>query len=427
LTRAGAGSGAACAAWLLALVLAPACWAGWSRTVRLSGPQGLDVQPPEVALGHNGAAAVAFGVQDEDNPAFSDAFTLTGTPAAGFTRPRRVPGALAVLAVEYDPSGALEELTGTSRPGLQCCATAAVRPWPGRGRPTTLVRGLTGTTDGQLVPLENGQLLAAVATQRGVWVAQSRAGRFAAARRVHFGGALTDLAAAALPRGGGLVAWATASGGYGAGARRILVSWTATGSPSPAQVAVTVPVGHTVDELALAPGTRTPAVAWIESWYDARGARHSVAQVRDIGGARVRTISQPFELASDLTLAGDGAGDQVLAFDGCSAAGTCVARAAIRRARGGFGPPQRLGAIDPSQAVAATVTGAGAVLVGWVGSGHVVAAEAGPRWVRFGRARTISSTNYGSDLTIAPGPRNTAFAAWTQGTFSPIVVGSWFR
>jgi hypothetical protein len=340
-----------------------------------------------------------------------------------------------VLALGFNSTASLEELTGASPRGMPCCASAAVVSGGDRAHPrrssTALVSGLTGTTDGQLVPLVGGQLLAAIATQRGVWIAESTvAGRFDRARRLSFGGAPTDLAAAALAGGGGVVAWTSASGGYGAGARRILfAAGSAKAPPSVARVAVTVPPGHTIDELALAPGARGPALAWVESWTDRRGASHSVVEVRDLesGAASARIVSPRFELATDVAFAGDGAGDQVLAFDGCSPTGVCVARAAVRRPRRAFGPPQRLGPIDASQAVTATVTGSGDTLVAWISSGHVVAALQGIGARRFGRPKTVSQTDYAADLALAPGPGRTAFAAWTQGTLAPIVVGAAFR
>jgi hypothetical protein len=418
------------AAALAAGALAAPARTGWGRPVRFAQPQSQDIVPAQIAFSPAGEAAVAFGVQNTDNPAVSDAFATIRSPAGAVGAPARVPDSLDVLGLTFAGS-TLELLTGTSPHGLACCGTVHVIPLPSRARrfgsETTVVRGLTGITDGQLLTLANGDLLAALATERGVWVAQSdTGGQFGAGRRLVFGGAPGDLAATALANGGSVVAWTTASGGYGAQPRRILVAaGSPTQAPSGPTVAVAVAPGHSIDELALAADANTPTLAWVESWYDARGGYHSAVKIRDLTrSGRTQTISPSFEYGSDVAVAANSRGDQVIAFDGCSTTGACVARAAVRRAVDNFGRPQWLGPIDPSQAVAATISARGEALVGWVNGGHVLAAARGVHSRAFGPVRIVSSTNYASDLTLAFGPGRDGLAAWTQGTLAPIVVGA---
>ncbi len=423
----------ALAAAALAVGLAQTADAGWGRPVRLSAPQSLDVVPAQIAFSSGGEAAVAFDVQDEDDPSVSKPFVTIRSPSGATSGPRRISGALEALGIAF-AGPTLELLTGSSPRGRACCAVVRVVGSPSGqakfGRATTLVRGLTGITDGSLEPLTNGQLLAAIATERGVWVAQSTGrGRFAPAQRLNSAGAAADLAAAPLSDGGGVVAWTVATGGEVTTPNEILVATgSSKGPPSGPRVAVTVPAGHSIDELQLAPGEKSPTLAWVESWYDARGGLHSAVEVRDLGrSGATRTLSPPFEYGSDVTLAGNGAGDQVLAFDGCSSTGACVARAAVRHAGRAFSGAQRLQPIDSSQAVSAAISAGGDALVGWVSGGHVLAAERRPRAGSFGRTRIVSRTNYASDLTLAFGPGRNALAAWTQGTLAPIVVGAPFR
>jgi hypothetical protein len=269
-----------------------------------------------------------------------------------------------------------------------------------------------------------------VATQRGVWVAQTDAkGRFSAARRLSSSGAPVDLAAAPMPGGGADVAWTAASGGYNAQPQQILVATgTSKSAPGPPRVAVTVPAGHSIDQLALEPGAGGPTLAWVESWDDALGRFHSAVEVRDLTGSKqVQTVSPSFELASDLAFAADSSGDQVLAFDGCSTSGACVARAAARQGTHPFGGALYLGSLDPSQPVTAAISSRGQALVGWIspGGGVVVAAHA-LRAARFGRGRLVAATSYAADLTIAFGAGRRALAAWTQGSVAPVIAGAMF-
>jgi hypothetical protein len=165
----------------------------------------------------------------------------------------------------------------------------------------------------------------------------------------------------------------------------------------------------------------------VESWYDTLGNFHSAVEIRDLtGSGQVETVSPSFELASDLAFAADAAGDQVLAYDGCSGSGACVARAAARRAGRPFGTALYLGSVDASQAVAAAISSKGQALVGWIEGGHVVAAAHALRAARFGSARVVAGTLYAADLALAFGPGRDALAAWTQGTVQPVIAGANF-
>ncbi|HEV3053633.1 MAG TPA: hypothetical protein VGX45_03185, partial [Solirubrobacteraceae bacterium] len=169
----------ALAAVTLAAALASAANAGWGKPRWLVGPQSDDVLPAQLAISSS-SAALSFAVQNPDTPQNARAFIAQRSASGHLSGPRRVPAALAVLDLAYQGS-TLELLTGSSPSGRACCATVQATPVPGSqiARPTTLVRGLTGTTDGELVPLaaaatgkRPGGMLAAVATHRGVWVAQ---------------------------------------------------------------------------------------------------------------------------------------------------------------------------------------------------------------------------------------------------------------
>jgi len=408
---------------------APAAAARWEHPVRLLGRQANEILPGQIGFSDQGAAAVASGVQNEQDPASSSAFVTLRSAAGAFGQSRRVPHALQVLDLAFAHS-TLWLLTGSAPAGRACCATVTAVPAAGGGgfgAGRRLVGGLTGTTDGQLVALSGGKLLAAIATQRGVWVAQSGAsGSFGPTRRLSFGGSPTDLAATTLSGGGSVIAWADAVTGGETGAGRILIaSGTATAEPSRVRVAATVPSGYSIDELALAPGAHGPTVAWVQSWYDAQGLFHSAVMEQGPSGPAVM-VSQGDLLASDLSLAGDGSGDQVLSWEACSAIGTCEASAALAPGQKPFGAPVTLGASDPTQAPAAAISSAGKALVAWVGAdGHLLAVAGGRHAGGFGHAQTISSTDYASAPAVAFGPAGGALVAWTQGTLAPEVIGAW--
>jgi hypothetical protein len=410
---------------------APAAAARWEHPVRLLGRQANEILPAQIGFSDHGAAAVASGVQNEQSPASSSAFVTLRSAKGAFGRARLVPHALQVLDLAFAHS-TLWLLTGSAPGDLACCATVTAVPVPaagggGFGAGRRLVGGLTGTTDGQLVALSGGGLLAAIATQRGVWEAQSGAsGSFGPTKRLSFGGSPTDLAATSLSGGGGVIAWADAVGGGETGAGRILItSGTATAEPSRVRVAATVPSGYSIDELALAPGAHGPTVAWVQSWYDARGLFHSAVMEQAPPGPAVM-VSQGDLLASDLSLAGEDNGDRVLSWEACSAIGTCEASAALSPRHKPFGPPVTLGASDPTQAPAAAISAAGKALVAWVGvGGDPVAAAGGRHAGGFGHAQTISSTDYATAPAVAFGPAGGALAAWTQGTLAPEVIGAW--
>ncbi len=163
--------------------LPAAAQARWSAPFDFAQPGTLDVVAPVLAISGSGAAAAAFGIQDVDTPGVSQAY-VTLRPAQGTPgTPIALPGAEQVLAASY-ASGALNLLTGAGVAHDTCCSSAqAVQVGGGGqvGRPRTLVSGLSGAAQGQLLTLRNGSMLAAVATERGVWVAQSaKADRFGA-------------------------------------------------------------------------------------------------------------------------------------------------------------------------------------------------------------------------------------------------------
>ncbi|MGI8903289.1 MAG: hypothetical protein ACR2IP_06465 [Solirubrobacteraceae bacterium] len=418
----------------------PRAPAGWSSPFRLAPGVGLDILPAAIAFSPAGAAAITFGVRDVDAPGRSSAFAILRSPSGSLSGPRRVPGAQEILDPAFDGEST-RLLTGTSPATEACCDSAWVVPFPststrvsGRARP--LVDHLTGgPAVGRLLALNGRRMLAALATDQGVWVAQSGgAGRFGPARRLTGSGARPGALAATELRGGrSVVAWIEGSGGLeGIGPRSIL---TASGSRSRAPHSpvtdVTVASGHRIDELGLVPGARAPALGWIESWY-ASGRYNSVVVAADLTRrAPSRTFALAGELASGLSLAADSGGDrtQVLAWKGCTSTGECSVRASLRPPRGGFARPIRLGAIDASQSPTATVAPNGETLLGWISGGRVLVADRRAGAARFGAPRVVSGSraSSASDLALAFGPARQAIAAWTEGILGPTVEGAVYR
>jgi hypothetical protein len=428
----GWGLAAAALALLPAVGLPAAAQARWSRPFQFVKPGTLDVVGPALAVSASGSAAAAFGSGDVDTPGVSQAY-VTLRPAHGAPRdPVPIPGAQQVLAAAYD-GGSLELLTGAAPAGQTCCSSAQAVQVSGGGRVArahTLVGGLTGATQGRLLTLHDGQMLAAVATERGVWVAQSvKANRFSGQHLLTRGGQMPEtLAAAWLGGENTIVAWTTANGIAGAAAPRAIsyATGSRTRAPHGPRSAVMVPVGHRIDELGVAAHHGGGATAaWIESWFDKKGGYHSRVRAMDIAPhAAVRDISPANRLASGMTFAGDVDGDQALAWESCTPQDVCQTQVAGRPAKGQYGAPRTLGAIDSSQSPALAVGSSGQVLVGWVRGGKPVAAVAAGIGRPFGAPVTLSSTTFALDLTVGFGPGRHALAAWTQGTLNPSVVGA---
>ncbi|MGH2875518.1 MAG: hypothetical protein ACRDLV_04640 [Solirubrobacteraceae bacterium] len=417
----------------LAMALAPpaVARAGWSRPFQLAPPGTLDVQAPRLAISPTGSAAAAFGIGDVDTPGSFGAYLTLRSSRRRVAPPAAVPGAAETLALAYD-GRYLELLIGSHSAGMTCCSGArAIRVGPGGRleRPRTLVRGLAGATTGRLLTLGDGGMVAAIATARGVWVVQSRHGnRFARTHRLTRARQMPEsLAAAWLGGDGSIVAWTAARGGAGDSAPGS-VSYalgSRTRAPAAPRTAVRVAAGHRIDELGVAPSATGETVAWIESWYDARGGYHSVVRASDIGrGARARTLSPAGRLASGLTFAGDPAGDQSLSWEACTPSAACVVQAATRRARGSFGRRHTLGPVDLSQAPSLAIGPDGETVVGWVRGGSPFAALDRRPGGGFGSRARLSPTPYAYDVRVAAGPRHRSLVAWTQGTLNPSVVAA---
>jgi hypothetical protein len=413
--------------------LAPVAAAAWGRPFQFAKPGALDHLGPELTFSSGGAAAAAFGIADIDAPGVSQAFLTTRSAQGAMSSPRAIAGAQQILALAYD-GGSLELLTGSSPPGLDCCSSAqavAIGAGGRPGAPRTVVGGLTGATDGRLLTLADGQMLAVVATERGVWAAQStRADRFGAAHLLTGAGQMPQsIDAAWLGGENTIVAWTAATGPAGAAvARGIEVSGgTRLSPPHRALNLLTVPAGHSIDELTVAREGAGATAAWIESWYDAHGAYHSQVEAADLTAHPVaHPVSPGAALASGLSFAADASGDQALAWESCTLQDVCQAQAALRSATTSFSGPRTLGAIDPAQQPAVAVGPHGQVLVGWVRGGQPVAAVA-PRTgsgAGFGSPATLSTSTYALNVTVAFGPRRQALAAWSQGTLAPSIVGA---
>ncbi|MGZ4166481.1 MAG: hypothetical protein ACXVR1_18825 [Solirubrobacteraceae bacterium] len=425
------GLAAAILALLPSVGLPAAAQARWSRPFEFAKPGTLDIVPAVAAVSGSGASAAAFGIEDVDTAGVSQAYvTLRGPGASG--NPVAIPGAQRVLAAAYD-GGSLELLTGAASADQTCCSSAqAVQVSAGGrvARARTLVSGLAGATQGQLLTLKDGQMLAVVATERGVWVVQSaKANRFGSQHLLTGGGHMPEtLATAWLGGESTIVAWTSAAGVAGAAAPRGISYATGSRTRAPRKVrsAVLVRAGHRIDELGVAARHGGGATAaWIESWYDTKGAYHSRVRTMDIAPhAAVRDISPATRLASGLSFAGDVDGDQAIAWESCTAQGACQTQVAGRLAKGPYGPLRTLGAIDPSQEPALAVGSQGQVLVGWVQGGKPVAATAAGTGRPFGAPVALSSTTFALDLTVGFGPGRQGLAAWTQGTLNPSVVGA---
>ena len=422
---------------LLATLTAPpatAAGSGWGNPFRLTPPYATDLTAVNLAVSSRGDGAAAFSVQDQDNPAASSPFIAIRAARGAVSSPFAVAGAQQVLDLAYDRSG-LRLLTGSSETAKTCCSTVQSMALlhNGRfGRASTLIGKLAGTTVGSLTPLPSGRLLATVATDRGVWVAQSSpGGAFGPTHRLTAGSAMPwTVAATTDARGNTAVAWTETKGQQGeiAPTRVYVATGSESAAPGGSHPVVSLPAGHAVDEVALAPSAGGISAAWVESWFDRRGAYRAQTVVSDLAaGGRRQAFPIAGERASALVAAGDARGDQVLAWKSCGRSGSCSIRTAMRRGGGRFGGSRRLGAIDPGQEPQAALAAAGQGVVGWISSGHVLAAAVRPASGRVGPVRTVSSTDFATNLALMFGSSRSALAAWTQGTLAPDVVGAVYR
>jgi hypothetical protein len=402
--------------------------AAWGKPFELTKPGSLDYLGPELAFSPQGAAATAFQVADVDTPGSGQAYLVTRSAAGKVGTARALAGVNQVLSLAYDGSR-LELLVGSSSKNQDCCSaaeTVGVSASGAVGRAQPLVGGLSGATQGQLITLAGGQMMAAVATERGVWVAQSaRSDRFGAQHLLSDKGQEpVAMAAAELGGQSSIVVWSAGRGVIGAIAPRGIDY--ATGSrrqaPHSAKLALTVPAGHRIDQVAVARSSNGATLAWIESWYDKKGAYHSRVEAADIAKKpSIRALSPDNRLASGLTLDNDAAGDQGAAWQSCTTSGACTVQAAGRPAKGAFGAAKTLGAIDSYQSPSLTLSLKGQVVIGWVRGGHPVAS------VGFGSPSVLSSTTFAADPAVAFGPKNVALATWIQGTLNPSVVAAAYR
>jgi hypothetical protein len=400
----------------------------WGKPFELTKPGSLDYLDPQLAFSPQGAAAAAFRIGDVDQPGSSRAYLVSRSAQGKVGQPKALAGVNQVLSLAYD-GRPLELLVGSSPSNQDCCSTAEaiqVSPSGAAGRARKLVGGLAGATQGRLVKLADGQLMAAVGTERGVWVVQATRGdRFGAPHIVSDKGQEpVSMSAAWLGGQTSIVAWTAGTGVIGATTPRSI--YYATGSrkqaPHHARVAVTVPAGHRIDELAVVRRGNGATLVWIESWFDKHGAYHSRVEAADLAKQpRIRALSPDNRLASGLTVDDDAGGDQGAAWESCTSSDSCTVQAAGRPAQGTFGSARTLGAIDAYQTPTLTVSPKGQALVGWVRGGHPVAS------VGFGSPAVLSSTIFATDETVAYGPKNEALAAWTQGTLNPSVVAAAFR
>jgi hypothetical protein len=414
---------------------APAARAGWGRPFELVKPGSADYLPTQLAFSSMGAVAAGMAIEDVDTPGSSQAYLVTRSARGAVGAPVAIGGAGLLLGLSFDRS-ALELLTGAAPGGLDCCSTAQAMAVSARGvveRPQTVVGGLAGATLGRLLTLADGRMVAAIATEQGVWASQSdRSGRFGGQRRLTAAGqAPQSLSAAWLGGDDSLIAWTAASGPAGsADPRSIFYSSGSNRSPPrAARTLLRAAAGHRVDELAVARRGSRATAAWVESWYDRRGGYHAQVRAADLAAHPGIGMLSPANggLAAGLSFAADPAGGQAVAWKSCNGAGACIVQVAVRAATGTFDNAVSLGAIDASQSPAVGVGPAGQVVVGWVRTGHPVAAVGAVTSGRFGPTRVLSASVYALDLTVAFGPGRDALVAWTQGTLNPSVVAADYR
>jgi hypothetical protein len=432
LARAAPLARAAGLAVVALVAFVPSAQAGWGRPFELTKPGSLDLIGTQLAFARSGASAAAYGVEDVDTPGDSQAFVVPRSPGGAVGSPQAIGSAKQVLALSFDGS-ALQLLTGVSPGALTCCSSVqAIRMTAGGTLqpPRTLVGGLTGATEGQLLTLGNGGMLAAVATERGVWVVQAAHGnRFGSPHRLTGAAQIPQSMSSAWQGGRStIVVWTSARGPAGTADPRTIyyAVGSSKGAPRRARKLLTVPSGHRIDELDVARRGSRATAAWVESWYDRKGVFHSVVRAADIvANPGVRNLSPAGQLAAGVSISADAAGDQGVAWKACRANGSCTVQAAVRGAHSTFAGRSSFGQIDPGDEPAAAIGPRGQAIVAWVRSGRPMAAAGSAHSRRFGSATTLSRTaQFAANLAIAFGPRRQALAAWSQGTLNPSVVGA---
>jgi hypothetical protein len=419
---------------VFALGAAAPARAGWASPVRIAGPYSLDVLAPQLAFSSGGETAVGYGVQNEDHAIGSQGFAAVSGKNGKLSAALRVPDAQEVLAVAFDGTDPVL-LIGASQGTRPCCSFARlVRISGGKlQRPRTVIRRLSGATDGQLVALGGGRMLSVAATAEAVWAQQGKdTDRPPAARRLTPKGAGPQTLSAVMLRGGHtVVAWTAAPltpAPTVAPAMIMSADGTANRTPRRPHIAVRVATGHQIDELALGRSGGSATAAWIESFTDTAGKPHSEAAVADLGrNIHRRSFEVPGMLASGLSLAADPSGAQVLAWKVCTLLGSCHVEAVVKDGGRTFGSPMTLGRIDASQAPAAAISNSGTALVGWIDGGRVFAAARARRARRFVPPHLVSGTDSAMDLTLGFGPGKTAMAAWSEGTFTETLMGAVFK
>jgi hypothetical protein len=407
---------------------AAAAAASWGPSFPVATAGSLDAATPVLAIAPGGAAAFGLGTSDSDVAGSQNAQLALRAASGRLAEARVLPGAASILAMAYS-GRRLILLEGTTSGGQDCCSavtTVAVSPSGAIGPRRPLVSGLAGQTTGRLLPLSDGRMTAVVATDRGVWTAQSSTGGVFPKARQIAGRHQQPTAVAAASLGGtqSVAAWTSVTGTLTASVPRAIdvATGTPTVAPSRGRVAVTVASGHRVDELAIAGHGTKRTLAWTESWYDGRGGYHSRVEVADLGAktSRPHALSSSSQLASGLQLVADAAGDESIAWSACTVAGACSIQAAGRPAGEGFGSVKTLGPDDGTAPPSLAISPSGQVVVGWIHDGDPVAS------VGFGAPSTLSTEAGADAIAVAYGSRG-ALATWSQGTAAGSVRGAAYR
>ncbi len=403
---------------------------GWTQPFRVAGPLQQDLQPPQVATLAPRSVVIGSGSADIDAPGSAQATVILRGQRGGFFPPHLLRGIQQVLALALGGEG-FTLLSGSAEAGQPCCsAVTAISSTTPRRR---LISGLDGLTQARLLRV-GGRLLAAIATDRGVWVTQTaKRGGFGPVRRLS---ASTEypqnLAVAPLSGNRSLVAWTAREDGITAPGPSTIFEAEGSpgGRPVRGRVALSVAPGHEIDELALVGAPGEPLLVWVESWFDSGGAFHSEVRAAAPGSrSEPMRLSTPGQLAASLTASSGGRGGELAGFSECDpGSGGCTAAAVVRLGAEGFGRVQRLGDVDGGQPMSSAVTGDGRAVLGWISGGHVLAAAAATaRGGRFGPVVQLSATNLASELALAPGPGPGAVAVWNQATFSQQVLAAFLR
>lgn len=402
--------------------------------MRLAGPVKLDATPLQAAFSPGGQVAVGLGFVDPDRPSGASA-SVAVIPAAGRpVRTRGVPHTREVLDVAY-LGGTLQILGGTSGGGLACCTQIQTLTLGSHGfsaaRP--LIRDLQGDSSGRLIASGSGSL-AVFASSMGVWAARAgHDGRFGSAHQLTAGASSPEsLLAATLHGGRSLVAFAQTPlvpGSQPAPPTVMVSRGSAAGLPPRPAAVARFATGTVIGPLALAPNPSSPVLGWTEDATDGSGDNSSAAVLANVGAPplRTRTFAISGEVASGLTGAANGTGDELFAWESCDTVPVCHVLAVSRPPRGRFGTARTLGTIDAATEPAVAVGDHGAAVIAWVTGGRIYVSRRGSSSRHFSAPVRLAGPGPVTGLHVIAGPSGRMLAVWVAGTYRTTIWASELR